>query len=224
MDFAGQLDAVAAEARAALTAKQQARERALALSRETIRYSANAIRAIHRHDVEAARALVETAGEKAAGARAALVEHPDILYAGFVHDALKEFAEARITIALVGGEPLPTPAALDVEYPAYFNGLAEVVGEIRRYLLDSLRHGDIDRCERFLASMDDIYTVLVTIDFPDAMTGGLRRSTDLARGILERTRADFTLAARQYDLERKLEAFQASAQMQAGADTSAYPG
>jgi translin len=152
--------------------------------------------------------LLAGARERLDGVRDALAGHPDIFHAGFVHDAQKEYVEASLTIALVGGEPLPAPEDLHVEYAAYLNGMGEAVGELRRYLLDSLRHGDIDRCERYLASMDDIYAVMVTIDFPDAITGGLRRTTDIARGIIEKTRGDLTVAARQRDLEQRLAAFE----------------
>ena len=139
---------------------------------------------------------------------AALKGHPDIFHAGFVHDSQKEFAEASLTLALVAGRPLPTPESLGVQHPAYLNGLGEAVGELRRHLLDSLRSGDVDHCEECLTAMDEIYSVLVTVDYPDAMTGGLRRTTDNVRGILERTRGDLTLAVRQRDLERKLGEFE----------------
>jgi translin len=139
---------------------------------------------------------------------AALRDHQDIFYAGFVHDAQKEFAEASLTLALVAGRPLPPPEKLNVEHAAYLNGLGEAVGELRRHLLDSLRGGDVEHCEDCLTAMDDIYSVLVTFDYPDAMTGGLRRTTDNVRGILERTRGDLTLAVRQRDLERKLSEFE----------------
>ncbi len=132
-------------------------------------------------------------------------EHNDLLYAGFVHDAQKEFAEASATLAIVTGKSLPDPDTLGVSYPAYLNGLGEAVGELRRYLLDSLRRNDLSRCEELLAIMDDIYSVLVTMDFPDAITHGLRRTTDSVRGILERTRGDLTLVLRQKELEDKLQ-------------------
>jgi translin len=207
-DLTTQIDTLAERVRERFTAKHRAREVALARCREAIRFSANAIRAIHRHDEATARALLAQAGQNVGEARDALAEHPEILFAGFVHDAQKEYAEASLTIALVQGEPLPLPEALGVEYPAYLNGLGEAVGELRRYLLDSLRGGDMARCERLLGIMDELYGLLVTIDYPDALTGGLRRTTDVTRGILEKTRGDLTLAARQADLERQLAAFQ----------------
>ena len=189
-------------------AKNQAREAALAASREAIRHSANAIRAVHRGDFASGEELIGKAGELLQQANAALKGHPDIFHAGFVHDSQKEFAEASLTLALVAGRPLPTPESLGVQHPAYLNGLGEAVGELRRHLLDSLRSGDVDHCEECLTAMDEIYSVLVTVDYPDAMTGGLRRTTDNVRGILERTRGDLTVAVRQRDLERKLGEFE----------------
>jgi translin len=209
-DLASRIDPIAHDIHERFRAKHRAREQALPLSREAIRHSANAIRAIHRHDEEAARVQLGHARAKAAAARTALAEHPDILYAGFVHDAQKEYAEASLTIALIRGDPLPDPIELGVEDAAYLNGLGESVGELRRYLLDSLRRGDIDACERLLQIMDDLYSLLVTIDYPDAITGGLRRTTDVARGILEKTRGDLTVAARQHELERRMAEYQSA--------------
>lgn len=200
------LGAIVDRLRAELAAKNDARERALSLCRETVRSSANAIRAIHRHDVPAAERLIESAETALAGATAALADHGDVLHAGFVHDAAKEYAEARLTLAIACGSALPRPEELAVDAAAYLNGLAESVGELRRHLLDYLRLGEIARCEELLDWMDEIYGQLVTIDYPDAMTGGLRRSTDAARAILERTRGDLTLSIRQRHLEMTIEA------------------
>jgi translin len=208
--LAGQLDAISSEIHARFTAKHQAREQALPLSREAIRHSANAIRAIHRHDEPTARTLLDQARDRTHRAAGALAAYPDILYAGFVHDGQKEYAEAALVIALVCGDPLPQPHELGVEDAAYLNGLGEAVGELRRFLLDSLRGGDMAECERLLGVMDDLYALLVTIDYPDAITGGLRRTTDVARGILEKTRGDLTVAARQHQLERRMAEFQAT--------------
>ncbi|MDP2959555.1 MAG: Clp protease N-terminal domain-containing protein, partial [Longimicrobiales bacterium] len=196
------------DVRAHLNAKHAAREQALALCRDALRHSANAIRAVHRGEFPAAEALLAQARGLLEQASQALADHPDIFYAGFVHNAAKEFAEGSLTLALVSQRPLPSPQELGVDHAAYLNGLGEAVGELRRYLLDSLRSGDIDRCEGVLAAMDDIYTLLVTMDYPEAITGGLRRTTDAMRGILERTRGDLTMALVQRDLQRRLEEFQ----------------
>jgi translin len=204
-----QLDGIMDRVRANFDAKHQARERALSLCRDTIRHAAMTIRAIHRGETEPARTLLAGARERLSAVRGALADHPDIFHAGFVHDAQKEYAEAALTVALVIGEPLPSPEDLGVEYAAFLNGMGEAVGELRRYLLDSLRHGEMDRSERYLAAMDEIYAVMVTVDYPDAITGGLRRTTDVTRGILEKTRGDLTMASRQRDLERRLADFEA---------------
>ena len=184
--------------------KNAARERALAASRTLIRMSANSIRAVHRGEFARASAMLDEACKVRDDAVAALRNHLDIYYAGFLHDAQKEYAEARTTLALLSGGVIPSPQELGVEYPAYLNGIAEAVGELRRMVLDRLRRGQYEGCEDLLAAMDDIYSVLVTIDFPDAMTGGLRRTTDQTRGILEKTRGDLTMAMIQRDVVRAL--------------------
>jgi len=208
--LAAQIDQIAAEVRRRFAAKHSAREQALPLAREAIRHSANAIRAIHRGDKAVATDQLAQAQRKVQSACDALRAHPDVLFAGFIHDAQKEVAEASLTIALITRQPLPSPEDLNVEDAAYLNGLGEAVGELRRNLLDRLRDGDITGCERLLTVMDDLYAVLVTIDYPDAITGGLRRTTDVTRGILEKTRGDLTVAARQYQLERRMAEYQAA--------------
>lgn len=181
------------------TEKNAAREQALSASRTLIRMSANSIRAVHRGELAKAAEVLAEARRLRDDAVAALAGHGDIYHAGFLHDAQKEFAEASTTLALLSGRPIPSPEELGVEYPAYLNGIAEAVGEMRRMVLDRLRRGEYDGCEAILDAMDDIYSVLVTVDFPDAMTGGLRRTTDQTRGILEKTRGDLTMAILQRD-------------------------
>ncbi len=175
-------------------AKNAAREQALTASRTIIRMSANSIRAVHRGELDKARGMLDEAKGVRDAAVQALEGHADIYHAGFLHDAQKEYAEARTTLALLSGGSIPAPEELGVEYAAYLNGIAEAVGEMRRMVLDRLRAGQYDGCEEILKGMDDIYSVLVTIDYPDAMTGGLRRTTDQTRGILEKTRGDLTMA------------------------------
>ncbi|MBI5283777.1 MAG: haloacid dehalogenase [Chloroflexi bacterium] len=206
-DISKALDAIMERVREDFASKNLAREKALPLCREAIRYSANAIRAVHRDDFTTARELAGKAGSQLAVAKQSLAGHEDIYHAGFVHDSQKEFAEASITLALISGAELPTPESLDVELPAYLNGMGEAVGELRRHLLDTLRSGDVERCEDWLRAMDEMYSVLVTVDYPDAMTGGLRRTTDSVRGILEKTRGDLTLSVQQRRLEQRLQEF-----------------
>ena len=200
------LETLAEKIRSYFSAKDAAREKTLRISREVIRYSANTIRAIHRQEKTNADKLLASAQTLLKGLKQDILkDNEDLAYAGFVHDAQKEFAEASCTLAIVSGKPLPQPEALGVSYAAYLNGLGEAVGELRRYILDSLRRNDLSRCEELLAIMDDIYSVLITMDFPDGITYGLRRTSDAVRGILERTRGDLTLALRQQVLEEKLQ-------------------
>ncbi|MBA2427429.1 MAG: hypothetical protein H0V60_10180 [Actinobacteria bacterium] len=185
--------------------KTSARERGLASSRTAIRSCGNAIRALHRGETPVAAVLLDEAQGALDEARAALETHLDVLHAGFVHDAEKELAEARITFALVTGAPLPNPAQLGIPPAAFLKGMAEAIGELRRHLLDLMRRGDLERCEVVLAEMDDIYYLLTTMDYPDGITQGLRRLTDVARSIVERTRGDFTTSKIQSSLRVALE-------------------
>jgi translin len=198
------LDAYADRIRLDLERKDSARENVLPLCRELIRYASITIRAIHRQELEeAARLLAEGKGVRETleqGVRSC----EELRYHGFVRDAQKEYTEASAVFALISGQPLPDPDVLKVDYTAYLNGLGDTVGELRRYILDNMRRGDLSRSEEFLNAMDDIYTILVTMDFPDAITGGLRHTTDQVRGILEKTRGDITLAVTQKELENKL--------------------
>jgi translin len=169
------------------------------------RFCANAIRAVHRSERELAHQNLTEARTLADTLRQNLAEYPDLYYAGYTQDALKEYAEANIVDALIGGSPLPTPEDLGLEHATYLQGLAEAAGELRRRCLDILRHGHSQEAERLLAHMDDIYAVLVTMDYPDAITGGLRRLTDIVRSINERTRGDMTLSLRQAQLQDSLQ-------------------
>jgi translin len=206
-----QLEPLEVWARGELDRKNAAREQALRWSRDLVRTCANSIRAVHRHEFAAAERLVAEAHALNAQICAALAEHSDLYWAGYVQDAQKELVEACCTLALVQCAPLPDPEAMRIAPAAFLNGLGEAVGELRRFVLDLLRRGDASRCERLLAAMDDIYGLLVTLDYPDALTGGLRRTTDNTRGILEKTRGDLTLALRQEALVAALHAVERSA-------------
>ena len=208
--YSAQLSQIAAQAIDQLNSRHQARERALAVSREVIRFSANAIRAVHRAEFDEARRLIDEGATRLKVTRPIREQNPEIYYAGFLSDARKEFTEANVTLAVVSGAKIPSPEDLDVDPPAFLNGLAEVIGELRRNILDALRRDAFDQCEEFMEVMDEIYGILVTVDFPEGVTGGLRRSTDAMRGVLERTRGDLTLALRQRKLELKLAEWEGS--------------
>jgi len=202
------LETIAEKARTTLSSKDAAREKALRASRDALRHSTDAIRSVHRGEYEEARKRLSSARELLKELDETLSEHQELLHTGFVYSAQKEYVEGCVTLGLIVENSLPDPEELGVGYAAYLNGLGEAVGELRRHVLDIIRKGNIARCEELLEAMDDIYGVLVTMDFPDAMTGGLRRTSDAVRGILERTRGDLTIALRQTELEKKLSKFE----------------
>jgi translin len=184
--------------------RTSAREAALSQARTLTRHCANAIRAVHREDRQEAFANLSQAQTIAKDLKDHLQEYPDIYYAGYTQDALKEYAEASIVFGLTESDFLPEPEELGLEYATYLKGLAEAVGELRRRILDILRNGHSDEVEHYLNHMDDIFVVLTTMDFPDAITGGLRRWTDIARSLIEHTRGDVTLSVRHEQLEKSL--------------------
>jgi translin len=198
------LEQIAEDIRADFDAQTTARDAALAQTRQLTRHCAQAIRAIHRDERENAAAELDSARELAVALVAGLKDFPDLYFAGYTQDALKEFAEASLVTALVQGSPIPGPNELNIESATYLQGLAEAAGELRRRCLDILRHGHSDEAERLLGEMDDIYAVLVTMDYPDAVTRGLRRLTDICRSLVERTRGDMTISLRQKGLENSL--------------------
>jgi len=185
-------------------AKDSAREKGLSRCRAVIRNSANAIRAIHRGEFDDAEVLMKESADILREVDRVLEDHPGVHYAGFVHDAHKEHAEAHQTLALIRGNPLPAPDDLGVGYPAYLNALGEAVGELRRHALDRIRHNDRDWGERVLSAMDEIYYAMASFDYPPAVSGGLKRTCDVTRSLIERTRGDVTNAIRQQRLETSL--------------------
>lgn len=199
------LPAIAGDARARLDERSAARERALPAHRASIRHSANAIRATHRGDAEEAARLRDASRAALDEGREAARTHPEVFFAGFLQDAEKEYAEACLTAAMVAGQPFPAIQDLGVGVAPYLNGLAETVGEGRREVLDLLRRGEVEEGERILGVMDEIYAVLVSMDYPDAVTGNLRRSTDVARGIIEKTRGDLSVSLVARELRIALE-------------------
>ncbi len=198
------LEQIAERIRAAFDAQVAARDQALARARRLTRHCALAIRAAHRSEHDTMSEHLEEARRLAEALCADLQPYPDLFHAGYTQDALKEFAEASIVCALLNERPLPTPEELGVPHATYLNGLAETVGELRRRILDILRGGYSEDVERLLRHMDEIYAILVTMDYPDAVTNGLRRQTDIARSILERTRGDITVSLRGEHLERAI--------------------
>jgi translin len=192
--------------RSRFDARTQARDHALQQSRALTSLSAHTIRAIHREEFEDVEHNLAEMRQVVTVLKEFLADYPDLYFAGYTQDAIKEYVEAHITYALVQGAPFPTPEALGAEDAAYTKGMAEAATELRRRALDILRKGYSQDAEALLEAMDEIYTELVTFDYPDAVTYGLRRQTDVVRGVLERTRGDLTISMRQHHLAQAMEA------------------
>lgn len=204
------LETVSNTIRVQFTEKNAARDRALARSRELIRLCAESIRATHRRETDVANEKLEAVRAGAIALRDAVAGYPDLYQAGYTQDALKEVVEAFATAAIIRDQPLLTPDDLEVGGDTWLNGMAEAATELRRFILDILRRedgneaGSVAEAERLLGWMDAIYDELVTFDFPDAITGDLRRRTDIVRGVLERTRGDLTTTLQQQRLQAAL--------------------
>jgi len=208
------LNAVVDRIRTELEARNAVRDDAIRRSRTLIRHCANSIRAMHRGEFKNAHDLLDTARRAAIEMVEGVQDHPGVFHAGYTQDALKELVEAFAVYAMLRQKPLPTLDDLGVaiDYPAYLNGLAEAASEMRRAILDTIRRGDLERGELLLEDMQEVYSAMITIDFPDAVTGGLRRTTDSLRAVLERTRGDLTLTKQQERLRRTLLQFEQTIQ------------
>ncbi len=202
------LDTVVEEIRSELEAKSAVRDTALQRSRALIRYCANAIRAAHRGDFEDSEALLATTRDAACELIDGVGAYPDLYYAGYTRDALKEYVEAQVVYAFITDGALPSHEDLGVEASVYLKGLAEAASEMRRHALDLMRQNQLDRAEQMLGIMDAVYSQLITVDFPDAITDGLRRTTDMLRGVVQRTRGDLTTAIRQEMMRQALRDFE----------------
>ena len=200
-----ELASLAEPVRRRMDAANAAREKGLTAARRTIQSSSQSIRATHRLEWDQAARLADAAADSLREAQEALAPFPQLAASGPLHDAAKEYVEARLTLALAAGRPLASAEELGVPDASWLNGLAEAASELRRHLLDRLRAGEFSQAEQLLAAMDDVYALLVTVDYPDALTGGLRRTTDALRPVLERTRGDLTTTFLQQRLQRAIE-------------------
>ena len=204
-----ELDIIADEIRAQMEQTSSARDLAYQRSRQLISLCARSIRAVHREEWDEAESLIAEAKEAKETLVADVKAFPELYFAGYTQDAVKEYVEANLTYELIRERPLSTPTQLDAEGSTWLNGLAEAATELRRRILDIIRHGHNDEAERLLGQMDLVYSTLVTFDFNDKITGGLRRRTDTVRAVLERTRGDVTTSMRQAELEEALKALEA---------------
>jgi translin len=216
-DLADQIEAIRAE----FTRVNELRDETLRLSRALVRACANSIRAIHRHEWSAAATMLAEARQAAAAMVQPLAAYPSLYHAGYTQDALKELVEAHVLYAVAQEGDLPQPAELLVTGPTYLRGLSEAASETRRFVLDLMRRGQVNEAERYLTFMDDVYSLLITVDFPDSITDGLRRSTDVLRTVVERTRGDLTLAIRQDQMRQALHSFETRLETTLGARLTA---
>jgi translin len=203
------LSGIVEEIRTQLTGINALRDATLNRSRALIRACAESIRAIHRHEWEEATAMLAAARAAANEMVDALVDNPMLYHAGYTQDALKELVEAHLLFAVVRGGPMPQPSLLRVTGPTYLRGMSEAATEMRRFVLDLMRQGEIVEAEPYLDFMDEVYSLLITVDFPDSITDGLRRHTDVLRTVLERTRGDLTISFRQEQMRVALRSLEA---------------
>ncbi|HEY3273140.1 MAG TPA: haloacid dehalogenase [Methanocella sp.] len=186
----------------------RAREHSLGLSRRVIRNSGDAIKAIHREEWDRADQLINETGDLIKQVNDLLSDKPDIYYSGYVGNAQTEYAEVSVLSAVLRDTTIPTPHELGIDDAAYLNGIGDVVGELRRHILDLIRKGRPAEGEKYLDVMDEFYTEMMSIDYPDAITHGLRKKTDVARSLIERTRGDLTNALQVKDLKNAMEEFE----------------
>ncbi len=213
------LEEIAEGIRAQLDATDRAREEALVFGRNLTRNSASAIRLIHQGRLREAEEAIRADAEALREFRAQIAPYPEIATAPFLMDGEKEHVEARVTLCLADGRPWPLPDEIGCPPAAYLNGLAEGATEIRRQVVDRIRRGETASAEAILARMDEIYGILMTFDYPDAVLWGLKRRLDTVRGVVEKTRHDMTTAIRQDRLEeamRRLESRIASSEPREG--------
>jgi translin len=203
------LSGIVEEIRTQLTAVNALRDATLNRSRALIRACAESIRAIHRHEWEEATVMLAAARAAANEMVDALADQPMLYHAGYTQDALKELVEAHLLFAVVRGGDMPEPSQLRVTGPTYLKGMSEAATEMRRFVLDLMRQGEITEAEPYLAFMDDVYSLLISVDFPDSITDGLRRNTDVLRSVLERTRGDLTISFRQEQMRVALRSLEA---------------
>jgi len=203
-------------ARELMEKKNTAREEALSIARELTRHCALSIRACHRGEWDNAARLLEQAGGLVRNLKSIVEPYPDLYYSGYAQDSIKEFVEATLTHAIIRKEAVPTPEELGVEYETYLRGMGEAMGELRRYVLDLIRRDELERGEELLTIMDEVYALMMTIDYPDAITGGLRRISDIVRGVVERTRSDLTAAFENRRLRESMRRFRNALGEEAG--------
>lgn len=194
-----------ASVRLKLDQMHEARETALAGTRLVIQLSSKCIKHVHRRQFDEAKSFADQAKHKLSEIKSSLAEQPEIFYHGYVQDSEKEYVEAVATLAIVTGGNVPSYEELNVAPTSFLHGLGEAASECRRTILDHMRHGNMDQAERLFLWMEVVYDELSSFDFPDGLTGGLRRTNDALRAVVERTRSDMTLTLSQKQLQNAIE-------------------
>lgn len=195
------LEEIASQIQYKLDEKDAVREVALKSSRAIIRVAAGIVHAIHKH--EDVKNEFNEARDEVHRLRSLLEDHPDIWNAGFVEDAMAEIAEASILFSIINSEELPDPEDLGITPASYLLGLGDVIGELRRFALESLRNGEVELAQRYLDMMEEIFLILMRFDYPDAIVP-IRRKQDVARSLLEKTRGEVAVAICSKRLEERL--------------------
>jgi translin len=198
------LKAVLEEIRKELKKKEKNRENAQSNMRRATSLSKQAILLIHQKRLKEAKKLIKKAKETILELKTACADHPDIIYSGLYDAALQEYSEANIFLKLIEEKRFVTPKEIDVPSIDYVLGLADVIGEYRRLALDALREGNVQKSEKCLKIMDEIYIELMAMNEAYMLVPGLRRKCDTARKIIEVTRGDVTQEVRRSTLEKYL--------------------
>lgn len=185
-------------------AQEELREKVLDVSREVIRLSARAIAATHREDQSNADEFLAKARDTLLTLTEAVKAEPRLANSGIILAAYQEYGEATLVRALIRDGKLLTPEELSIPYKPYLAALADAAGELRRHALDSIRADEVERAERALKLMEEIFELLMEFDYPDAILPGMKRKQDMVRRVIEHTRGDLTIAIRQRRLERTL--------------------
>jgi translin len=187
-----------------LQEKEKMREEAQKNMRQATSLSKQAILQIHQKKPKQAQTLLAQAKQIITKLWQTSQKHPNIIYTGMFSAAQQEYAEANIFLKLTQENKFPTPTQINVTPTDYTLGLADVIGEYRRHVLDQLRTGSARKAENSLRTMDQIYIQLMALDESYMLVNGLRRKCDVARKIIEITRGDITQEIRRNQLEQQL--------------------
>ena len=198
------LRSILKEVKEELIQKDEVRENAQKKMRKATSLSKQAILLMHQKKFDKAGKSIKNAKEIISKLQISAKEYPDIIYSGMFSAALQEYAEANIFQGLIKEARFVTPNEINVPALDYVLGLADVIGEYRRLVLDALREGEVKKGEEGLKIMDDSYIELMAMDEAYMLVPGLRRKCDMARRIIETTRGDVTQEVRRKALENRL--------------------